>query len=76
MFNLKRFNREIEKAGLTATEIDTRMGIAGPMTYKYRAGKRTPSPEQLYKFLLAMGWTEDDLRYERLVDWYGINGQS
>jgi hypothetical protein len=34
----------------------------------------TPTVEQLYRFLRAIGWTDDQLKQERLIDWYSING--
>lgn len=73
-FNNKRLGEAINKSGLSMNEVDRRLNLHVGLTSKYVRGVRSPSPEQLCRFLVAIGWTDDQLRQERLVDWYSING--
>lgn len=72
-FNHSRLKEKLEQAGLSNGQLDRRMDNVG-MAYKYTNGTNTPTPKLLIDFLFAMGYTIDDLRDERLLDWYHING--
>lgn len=74
MFNTDKLQNELNKAGISQAELDNRIGVAGGMVSKYVRGVRTPTPETLYRFLRALGWTDKDIKNERLVDWYFLNG--
>lgn len=70
MFNSKKFRQEIESSGLPFSQIDKRIEAAVGLTSKYCRGEREPKVEQLYRFLTAIGYTEEQLKQERLTDWY------
>lgn len=74
MFNNKKLRLELNSRGVSQIELDGRLGVSAGMISKYVRGVRSPSPEQLYRFLLALGWTDEQLKQERLVDWYTLNG--
>lgn len=76
MFNKEKLQTELNKRGISQLELDRRLGVKSGMVSKYTRGVREPSPEQLYRFLLAIGWTEESLKSELLINWYTPeNGQ-
>jgi hypothetical protein len=73
LFNHELLQEKLNEKGLSNNQLDKRMDNVG-MAYKYTNGTNTPSPDLLIRFLLAMGYTNDDLTNERLTDWYRTNG--
>ena len=73
-FRNDRLEIEMSSRDVSNSELDKRLNVAPGMISKYVAGKRTPTVEQLCRFLRALGWTDDELKQERFVDWYSLNG--
>jgi predicted transcriptional regulator len=73
-FRNDRLEAELESRNISNTDLDRRLGVSLGMTSKYVGGRRTPTVEQLYRFLRAIGWTDEQLKQERFIDWYSING--
>jgi hypothetical protein len=72
-FNSERLQGAFEEAGLSNGAVDRRLEWNN-QAYKYTNGTHTPTPEVLYKILFAVGKTIEELKEERLIDWYPLNG--
>lgn len=73
-FNHERFQTEVESRGISFNQLDVMVGRSKGMAYKYATQGNIPKPKLLYRYLLAIGFTENELESERLIDWYPLNG--
>ena len=74
-FNSPKLSAEIARAGITQREIAETMGIHHNTVSGWANG-RPPHPEKLYKVLRLLGWDTEQLKNERLSEWYLMNGES
>lgn len=72
-FNHLKLSGVIAQSGLTQKEISERLGIHYNTVSAWANG-RSPHPDKLYTLLFALGWDEERLKQERLIDWYAPNG--
>jgi transcriptional regulator with XRE-family HTH domain len=68
MWNSKRYKELLRDRGLTQAQVDKNLGVEPGLISKYMREVRTPTPEQLYRFLRAAGVT--DFTEDRLIDWF------
>lgn len=58
---------------MSQSDVAREMGVSRALPSKYIRGDRTPTVEQLYRFLRAIGYTDEQLKQERFVDWYSLD---
>jgi transcriptional regulator with XRE-family HTH domain len=71
-FNHLKLSGAIAQSGMTQIEISEKLGVHYN-TISAWANGRSPHPDKLYDLLFVLGWDAEQLKQERLVDWYAPN---
>ena len=64
----------IAQSGMTQKEISQKLGIHYNTVSGWANG-RSPHPDKLYSLLFVLGWDNEQIEKERLVDWYTITAE-
>ena len=72
--NTKRLQAAIDESGLKRGFIADKLGIPSPRLSEKLNGHVSTLPAELVQILRIIGYGDSDIKEQRLIDWYPING--
>lgn len=73
-FNNLKLSAAIAGSGITQNELADKLNVHRNTISAWATGNAVPTPFKLYRLLRIVGYDDEQLKAQRLVDWYSLNG--
>lgn len=72
-FNHLKLNAAIAGSGLTQSRVAELMGVHHNTVSAWVTGATPPRPLRLIELLERLGWSDEQLKQARIIEWYAPN---